>query len=212
MPIELNGADESVVGPIRESLKAAAKARALRFPDSEATPPSSELPDIATREGKLLGFAAGGAPIGVAIETIIAAVTGEAPGDLDTLEKLAAAIGDDPDFATNVADAIAAKMSPGDQWSPVVTEGGSSRVLALGDAGAYIRLTNAGAVEITVPPQSSVAWPANAEISFRLAAAGTVSITEGSGVTVHNKAGAADLAEHGNFALKRVAEDTWDFV
>lgn len=41
----------------------------------------------------------------------IATIVGAAPGDLDTLAKLAAAIGDDADFATTMATALADKVA-----------------------------------------------------------------------------------------------------
>ncbi|MFT3991864.1 MAG: hypothetical protein QM680_10695 [Luteolibacter sp.] len=65
MSIELNGADEATVGPIREALRAASKARALRFPDAEVSPPSSILPAKADRAGKALAFDETGAPIAI---------------------------------------------------------------------------------------------------------------------------------------------------
>ena len=51
---ELNGADEAVVGPIREALKAAEKSRSVRFSASEAAPPSSELPSLVGSAGKMV--------------------------------------------------------------------------------------------------------------------------------------------------------------
>lgn len=55
MPIELNGAGEEVVGPIREALKSAQKARTVLFPTSESPPASSEIPPLEGAAGKLLG-------------------------------------------------------------------------------------------------------------------------------------------------------------
>ncbi len=52
--IELNGADEPTVGPIREALKAAEKARALRFNSGDDAPASAELPTLEGSGGKLL--------------------------------------------------------------------------------------------------------------------------------------------------------------
>src|SRR5690349_3455760 len=43
-------------------------------------------------------------------DLIVAAIVDSAPGTLDTLNELAAALGDDPNFATTVASAIAAKV------------------------------------------------------------------------------------------------------
>ena len=99
-----------------------------------------------------------------------------------------------------------------DQFSAVVTESGAARTLAIGDIGRYIRLTRVAGCNITVPPQSSVAWIADTEIYFRNASEGPISIIAGSGVTINNAAAAADLEQHDTFALKRVASNVWDFI
>ncbi len=44
-----------------------------------------------------------------ALETAVAALVGSAPGTLDTLQELAGALGDDPNFATTIAGQIAEK-------------------------------------------------------------------------------------------------------
>ena len=43
--------------------------------------------------------------------TIVAAITDSAPGTLDTLNELAAALGDDPNFATTVTNSLATKAN-----------------------------------------------------------------------------------------------------
>ena len=43
-------------------------------------------------------------------DTAVAALVDSAPGTLDTLNELAAALGDDPDFATTITDSIATKL------------------------------------------------------------------------------------------------------
>jgi hypothetical protein len=43
--------------------------------------------------------------------TIVAAITDSAPGTLDTLNELAAALGDDPNFATTITNSIATKAN-----------------------------------------------------------------------------------------------------
>lgn len=81
-PIELNAASEAVVGPIRESLRAAEKIRSLRYPDAEATPPSSVLPALAARQGKILGFDDDGAPIARSLVIENIELGSDATGDL----------------------------------------------------------------------------------------------------------------------------------
>ncbi len=59
MAIELQGAAESVVGPVRESIGAAKKTQAVTFPDAEESP-VNDIPISATRAGKILGFDSNG--------------------------------------------------------------------------------------------------------------------------------------------------------
>lgn len=82
----------------------------------------------------------------------------------------------------------------------------------LSDAGKYHRLTHASGCTITILQQSTIAWAADTEIYFRVATAVSPTIAEGSGVTVNNKAMAPTIGQHGTFALKRVAENVWDFI
>lgn len=95
----------------------------------------------------------------------------------------------------------------------IVTESTTARALALTDEGKYIRLSHASGCAVTVPPNASVAFPVGTEIVFRrTVSAGAASITEGSGVTVNNKAAVSSVTAGSNFALKKVATNEWDFI
>ena len=97
--------------------------------------------------------------------------------------------------------------------APVVTESTTARTLGLADAGVYLRCTNAGATAVTVPPQASIAWPANTEVHIRRAGAGDLTLTPGSGVTLHAPAGGTlVLADRMSVTLKRVAANVWDVI
>lgn len=66
------------------------------------------------------------------VDTQIAAVIDTAPGTLDTLNELAAALGDDPDFATTVATSIGTKVSKaGDSMTGELAMGGN-KITGLG--------------------------------------------------------------------------------
>jgi hypothetical protein len=92
----------------------------------------------------------------------------------------------------------------------IVTESTTSRTLALSDAGKYIRCTNATSCAVTVPLNASVAFPIGTEIYFRRATgAGAVTII-GSATVNDNIAGS--IAAGGEFAIKKIATDTWDFI
>lgn len=103
--------------------------------------------------------------------------------------------------------------SGGSSFASVITEATTARTLALTDGAAYVRHTNASASTVTIPPQSSVAWLADTEIHIRRAAAGNLTLTPGSGVTLNAPSGGT-LVMTGNMSvtLKRVASDEWDVI
>jgi len=104
------------------------------------------------------------------------------------------------DAATNIVS-----ISGG--YNPVVSETGTSRTLAIGDAGLYIRTTNASAVTITVP--SGLAPPANAEFVFEQAGAGQITISPASGVTINTSTSLTSSAQYAVLGIKQVATDVY---
>ena len=67
------------------------------------------------------------------VDTSISNLIDTAPGTLDTLNELAAALGDDPNFATTITNQIATKVSKaGDTMSGALAMG-TNRVTGLGD-------------------------------------------------------------------------------
>ncbi len=94
----------------------------------------------------------------------------------------------------------------------VVTEATTSRQLVIQDTGRYIRLTNVAGCNIIVPEQAVVNWQDAPVIRFRVATAGAITLTPGSGVTINNAAGISTVTEHDNFSLKRVNNNEWDLI
>lgn len=68
--------------------------------------------------------------IGTYVSTQVAALVDSAPATLDTLNELAAALGDDANFATTVTDSIATKIAS--------TEKGAANGVATLDANGYV--------------------------------------------------------------------------
>lgn len=88
-----------------------------------------------------------------------------------------------------------------------------TRALALSDLGKYLRSTSAAAVSLTIEPQATVAWPANAEIHLRVAGTGAVTLVAGAGVTLAAPSGGTlQLGERMAVTLKRAAENQWDVI
>jgi hypothetical protein len=87
---------------------------------------------------------------------------------------------------------------------------GTSYTLVLADAdNVWLRMNNAGATTLTVPPNSSVAIPIGTQIEGNQAGAGQVTIVAGVGVTVNASPGLKVAAQYGVFGLMKVATDTW---
>lgn len=93
-------------------------------------------------------------------------------------------------------------------FSDVQEDSTTTRTLGLGDLGKWIEATNASGLEVTVPPQSDVSWPLNAEI-HGCGDTNAVTFVEGSGVTV--KALSA-IGPSMVWTLKRVDTDEWRLI
>lgn len=94
-----------------------------------------------------------------------------------------------------------------------ITESTTARNAALTDVGNYLRHTNASASTYTILPQADVAWPDDAEIHVRRAAAGNLTLTPGSGVTLNAPSGGTLVMTNAmTVTLKRVAADVWDVI
>lgn len=94
---------------------------------------------------------------------------------------------------------------------PAVQTFTGNKTLALGDINTYNVSQDGSAQSVTVPPQSSVTWTADAEIHFERGGAGALTFVAGSGVTINHVATAvlAIGARYGVATLKRTAENAW---
>ena len=82
--------------------------------------------------------------------------------------------------------------------------------LQLADAGMFLDVTNGANVTITIPLQSSVAWPAGTEIEICRDTTYTVTIAGASGVTIRSAGSKTAIADqYGCAVLKRMAENVW---
>jgi hypothetical protein len=93
------------------------------------------------------------------------------------------------------------------------TVSATTDTLVLADAGKVIECTNGGAVTVTVPPNSSVAYPVNSTIEILQVGAGQVTVAAGAGVTVNGASGLKTRAQWSTLSLrKRAAPDAWVLV
>lgn len=115
------------------------------------------------------------------VHAVVAALIDSSPGSLDTLNELAAALGDDADFAATMTNALAAKA---DKTAAINTQA-DSYTLAITDNGKIVEMNGAGAKNVTVPSNADVALPIGAQILVSQVGAGQVSFVAGAGVTIH---------------------------
>lgn len=95
----------------------------------------------------------------------------------------------------------------------VSTQTGTAYTAVLGDAMSYIRFTNGSAVTLTVPANSTAAFPIGTVIEIEQAGAGALSVSAAGGVTINSRG--ADLTLAGQYsvaALKKTATDTWTLM
>lgn len=89
------------------------------------------------------------------------------------------------------------------------TQTGTSYTLVLNDIGKVITLSNASAITLTIPQNSSVAFPVGTQIELVQLGAGAVTVG-GSGVTINSKS--SNKKTNGQYvavSLLKTATDTW---
>lgn len=183
------------------------------------------------------------------VAAAIAALVDSAPGALDTLNELAAALGDDEDFAATMTTALGLKAplaSPALTGSPTAptaaadtnttqiattafvlaqiaadaapkaqtinAQTGTSYTPVLADDGKLVTLTNAGAITVTLPQDSSVAIPVGGRIDFAVLGAGMATFNAGTGATVNATPSAVTRAQYSAVSAIKRAADTWLLV
>lgn len=88
----------------------------------------------------------------------------------------------------------------------------ASYTVVLGDAGFLVRMNVASANNLTIPPNSSVAFPTNTVLTVRQVGAGATTIVAGAGVTINSPSTLGIARRQGTVQLVKVATDTWDLI
>lgn len=90
------------------------------------------------------------------------------------------------------------------------TQTGTTYTLALSDAGSLVEMNNASANTLTIPPNSSVAFPIGTQIVVEQYGAGQTTFAAGAGVTVRSKDGNLSIAaQYAGATLIKRATDEW---
>lgn len=87
----------------------------------------------------------------------------------------------------------------------------ASYTLVLSDAGKLVEINNASANTLTIPPNSSVAFPIGTVITGVQRGAGITTITAGSGVTITSfNSWLRSGGQYAYYGLRKTGTDTWD--
>jgi hypothetical protein len=85
--------------------------------------------------------------------------------------------------------------------------------LVLTDAGKTVETNSASAIVVTVPPNSSVAFPIGTIIELNRYGAGTATVAAGAGVTVRSRGALLAIGnQYGSVSLRKRATDEWVLV
>lgn len=87
-----------------------------------------------------------------------------------------------------------------------------SYTLVLADRGKIVRMNVASANDLTVPPNSSVAFAIGTIVTVRQAGTGQTTIVEGSGVTINTPETLLCRGQHATVSLVKVGTDEWDIT
>lgn len=88
-------------------------------------------------------------------------------------------------------------------------QAGTAYTVVLGDAGKCVRMNNAAANTLTIPPNSSVAFPVDTIIFVSQEGAGATSIAAGSGVTINAAEGLKVGGQYRMVSVVKRATDVW---
>jgi hypothetical protein len=104
------------------------------------------------------------------------------------------------------------KTALGAVFSPITrtlnAQTGTTYTLVLGDAGNIVTMSNASANTLTIPPNSSVAFPVGTQIDIAQKGAGKTTIANGAGVTINNT-NKSLAAQYAGVTAVKEATDTW---
>jgi len=130
----------------------------------------------------------------------------ETPDDTDLVKDGASAI-------RTLGSSIDSTVFSGLTKATINSQTGTTYTLVLADAGKTIDLNNASSITLTVPLNSSVAYPVGTRIDIVQSGAGQVTIAATGGVTINSKGAALKITGQWSAAtLIQRSANTWVLV
>ena len=146
------------------------------------------------------------------VQTAVSDLVASAPSTLNTLNELAAALGNDPNFATTIVSDLATKITQQDLDTATLVAfnaQASNYTLALSDATNMVELTSSSANTVTIPTNASVAFPIGTAIDIFQRGTGQVTIAGSAGVTVLYTPGLKLRAQYSAATAIKRDTNTW---
>jgi hypothetical protein len=140
-----------------------------------------------------------------ATSQVNAILTG-APAALNTLDELAAALGDDANFAATVTTSLGLKV---DSVTPISQKTASYTLSSLTERDDLIEMGSGSALTLTIPTNAAVAYPIGTSIDILQTSTGQVTIAAAGGVTVNATPGLKLRTQWSSATLFKRAENTW---
>lgn len=162
------------------------------------------------------------------VNNAVANLVDSAPSTLDTLNELAAALSDDPSFATTITNSIASKAdaqhthqisdinnlssqldAKADKLIQFNQQSGTTYSLTISDLDKLVELNNSAAITLTVPEDSSVNFPVGASISILQSGVGQVTVSPAQGVTINATPSLLLRTQWSSATLVKRSANTW---
>ena len=90
---------------------------------------------------------------------------------------------------------------------------GTTYTFVLADAGKLVTSSNGSGQTLTVPPNSSVAFPTGTQIVVQAIGSGAATLAQGSGVTINSKGSAKVIdGQYASAALIKTGTDAWSLI
>jgi hypothetical protein len=135
------------------------------------------------------------------------AVIASAPGALNTLDELAAALGDDANYAASITTALAGKV---DSYTPIVEKTASYTLTSLTERDDLIEVNSTSPCVISIPEDATLNYPIGTSLDILQTNTGEVSIAPVSGtVTVNATPGLKLRTQWSSATIFKRAANTW---
>ena len=153
------------------------------------------------------------------IQAEINALIGSAPDTLDTIQEIAAALQNNPDFYATLTGLIGSKASTelvgtkADKLATIV-QIAVDHTIQLINADKVLECTNANPIVITVPTEATINFPIGSQIAFLANGAGSVTFEAATlDVTINSVDSSLTMSgQYASAALLKIASDTWQLV